>query len=243
VDVTELVERVADLATGGFDEAGDVHISHSGAQQKGQINGGVRNLVTNEIEDQRTGRAFASHRDGDVGAARSFEQTGDGGGVHAFSGFTVNGDDFIAGADAGFIRWSSFEGIEDDDLNLAAGGWLGLNGHADAVVLAVLVLAHLGKSFGVVEVRMGIEDVKHAWNRAIVDSLVGLVRVEGFCVVLLDQGIDVGEGVEGVAQGGLITSGLGGNLLVDEGADDGAGCQKDGSGEECATSAGSHGLG
>jgi len=85
--------------------------------------------------------------------------------------------------------------------------------------------------------------VKHAGDRAVVDCFVCLVGVEGLGVVLFDQRVDIGEGVEGVAQGGLVAGGLGDDLLVDEGADDGAGGQKNGSGEECAASTGSHGLG
>ena len=177
-----------------------------------------------------------------MGAAWAFEHGGDGGGVHAVGGFAVDGEDDVAGADAGFVGGGAFEGVEDDDLGLAVWGGLRLDGHADAVVLAVLVFAHLGEGLGIVEVGVGIEDVEHAGDGAVVDGLVGLVGVEVLGVVLLDEGVDVGEGVEGVAQGGLVGGGLGGDLLVDEGAEDGAGGEKEGDGEECATSAGSHRL-
>jgi len=139
-----------------------------------------------------------------VGAACSFEEGGDCGGVHTLGGFAVDGENLVAGTNAGFVGGCSFEGIEDDDLGFAVGRGLGLNGHADAVVFAVLVLAHLSEGLGVVKVRVGIEDVEHAGDGAVVDGLVGLVGIEGLGVVLLDERVDVGERVERVAQSGLI---------------------------------------
>ena len=162
----------------------------------------------------------------------AFEEGGDGGGVHAVGGFAVDGEDHVAGPDAGLEGGSAFKGIEDDDLGLAVGGGLRLDGHADAVVLAVLVFAHLGVGLGVVEVGVRVEDVQHARDGAVVDGLVGLVGVHGLGVVLLDERVDVGEGVERVAQGGLVAGGLGGDLLVDERAEDGAGGEKECGGEE-----------
>ena len=81
---------------------------------------------------------------------------------------------------------------------------LRLDGHADAVVLAVLVFAHLREGLWIVEVGVGIEDVEHGRDGAVVDGFVGLVGGELFGVVLLDDGVDVGEAVERVAKGGLV---------------------------------------
>ena len=216
VDVAELVERVADFVAGGFDEAGDVDVADAGAKQEGEVDRGTGNLVADEIEDQWAGGAFAHHRDGDVGAACAFEHGGYAGGVHAFGGFAVDGENLVAWADAGFIGGGAFEGVEDYYFGFAAGGGLWLDGHANAVVLAVLVLAHLGEGFGVVEVGVWIKDVEHAGDGTVVDGFVGLVGVEGLGVVLLDEGVDIGEGVERVAEGGLIAGRLGGDFLVDK---------------------------
>ena len=98
----------------------------------------------------------------------------------------------------------AFEGGEDDDLGGAVFVGLGLDAHADAVVLAVLVFAHLGEGLGVIEVGVGVQGVEHARDGAVVDGLVGLVGVQLVGVVLLDDGVDVGEGPEAVAQGGLV---------------------------------------
>ena len=125
----------------------------------------------------------------------------------------------------------------------AAGDGLRLDRHADAVVLAVLVFAHLGEGLWIVEVGVRIEDVEHARDGAVVDGLVGLVGGQLLRVVLLDEGVDAGEGVQAVTEGGLIRRGLGGDLLVDERTEKGAGCEEKGGGEECAAGAGSHGLG
>src|ERR1700737_1305649 len=99
-----------------------------------------------------------------MGATRTFEERGYAGSVHALGGFAVNGKDFITGPNAGLVGGGPFKGIEDDDLRLtvAIGDGLGLDGHADAVVLAMLIFAHLGVGFWIVEVGMRVEDVEHA---------------------------------------------------------------------------------
>ena len=66
---TEVVERVADFVAGGLDKAGDVDVADAGTDQEGEIDGGTRNLVADEVEDEGLGCAFAAHGDGDVGAA------------------------------------------------------------------------------------------------------------------------------------------------------------------------------
>ncbi len=65
----ELVERVADFAAGGLDEAGDVDVADAGADEEGEVDGGSGDFVADEIEDQGLGGAFAHHGDRDVGAA------------------------------------------------------------------------------------------------------------------------------------------------------------------------------
>ena len=130
-----------------------------------------------------------------------FEHGGDGGGVHAFGGLAVDGEDDVAGPDAGFVGRACLQ------RGRGRRSWfvrLRLDRHADAVVLAVLVFAHLREGLGVVEVGVGIEHVEHAGDGAVVDGLVDLVGVEVLGVVLLDDGVDIGEGVQGVAQGGLV---------------------------------------
>jgi len=87
-----------------------------------------------------------------VSATSAFEERGDCGGVHTLGGFAVDGENLIAGTNTGFEGRSSLEGVEDDDLGFAVRRRLRLDGHADAVVLAVLIFAHLGEGFGIVKV-------------------------------------------------------------------------------------------
>ena len=74
-------------------------------------------------------------------------------------------------------------------------------------------------------------------------ALSTLSCVQRLGVVLLDDRIHVGELVQRVAQRGLVGGGLGRDLLVDQRAEEGAGCQEQSDGEECAAGAGGHRLG
>lgn len=238
----EFIECLSDFAAGGLDEAGYVDVADAGPDEEGEVYGVVGDFVTDEIEDEGPGGTFALHGDGDVGTFGALEERGDGGGVHASYALGVDDLDDVAGADAGLDGRRAVKGGEDDDLGGSFLVGLGLNLHADAVVLAVLVFAHLGEGLGVVEVGVGVEDVEHAGDGPVVDGLVGLLGVELICIILLDEGVDVGEGMEGVAEGGLVGGGLGGDLLADDGADDGAGGEEDGSGEESASGTDGHEL-
>ena len=239
----EVVQRVAHFAAGGLHEVGDVDVSDAGLEQEGEIDGVAWDLVAHEIEAERAVVALALHDDQDVGSPGALEHGCDGSGVEAFGGFTVDRKDQVSGADSGFVGGRSLERGEHDDVGHSSLIQLGLDGHANAVVLAMLLLAHLGEGLGVVKVGVRVEGVQHAGDGAVVDGLVDFVLVQGLCVVLLDQAVDVGELVQGVAQGGLVGCGLCGDLVADEGAGEGAACQKEGDGEESAAGAWGHRLG
>ena len=136
-----------------------------------------------------------------------------------------------AGAEGG----GSLGGI--DDVNLVA---LLLDGHADAEVVAALVLAHAGVFLGVVKVGVGVEHAQHARNRPVVEDRVGLVAGDGLGVILLDQRIDAAEGAETVAQLALVLRRLGPHLALQNAAHDGADSKKQNHGNESAACAGSH---
>lgn len=226
MDVAEAVERIAYFAASSLDEAVDVNVTDAGTDEKGEVDGGTRNLITDEIKDQGTRGAFAANGDRNVSAARSFEKGGDAGRIHAFRGFAVDGENLVARPDTGFIGRGSFKGIEDDDLGLAIAGGLRLDGHADAVVLAVLLLTHLRVGFRVVEVGVRVKDMEHAGDGPVVNRLVGLVGVQRLGVVLFDERVDIREGMEGISEGGLVAGGLSSDLLIDQRAEDGAGGEK-----------------
>ena len=114
----EVIERVADFAAGGFDETGDVDVADAGPDQEGQIDRRTRDLIADQIEDQRLGCAFAADRDRDMGAAGAFQQCGDCGRIHAVGGFAVDRNDHVARTDACFVGGRSLEGIETTILVL-----------------------------------------------------------------------------------------------------------------------------
>ena len=60
-------------------EVRDVDVADARADEEGEIDGGMRDIVADEIEDERLGGAFALHGDGDVGALGTLEERGDGG--------------------------------------------------------------------------------------------------------------------------------------------------------------------
>ena len=239
--LAELVERFADFACGVLLEAGNVHIADAGANLEGKIDGGAGDFVAGKVEGEVLGRALACDDDRNVGAACALEQRGDGGRIHAVGGLAVDRNDLVAGPDAGLERRRAFKGEEHEDAQGTV-HQLRLDGHADAVVAAVLLFAHLRVCLRIVEVGMGVERVQHARDGSIVDGLVAAVGVHLFGVVLLYDGVDGGEGLERVAQGGLVGRGLRRHPLADDGAEDAAGGEKKRNGKESASGAWGHRL-
>ena len=86
---------------------------------------------------------------------------------------------------AGLVSGRSGEGIDDDDFVVARA-----DGHAHAVVFAALVFAHERVGLGIKEIGVRVERMQHAGDGAVVDCLI---RIHRLGVVILDEGIDVGE--------------------------------------------------
>ena len=139
--------------------------------------------------------------------------------------------------DAGAEGRGILDRVDNDDL--AA---LGLDEHADAVILAVLVFLHAGVGFGVVEAGVGIEGVQHLRNGAVVDGLVGHVAGERLSVVPGHDVVDSTEGLEAVAEGGFVGSGLRTDLLAENHAAERADGKENDEGEEGAASADGHAV-
>ena len=127
------------------------------------------------------------------------------------------------------------DGIDDDDFAV-----LLHDEHADTVILAVLVFLHPGVGFGVVEAGVGIEGVQHLRDSAVVDGFVGHIAGEGLSVVLRDDVIDRAEGLEAIAEGGLVLGGLRADLLAEHHTAQRADGKEDDEGEEGATGADGH---
>ena len=155
-------------------------------------------FVANDVERQWFGAAFAAYHDLDLGALRAAEKVCDFGGVQRVNTLVIHFQKHVAWADTGFIGWGTTERSDHDGLARAL---LRANLHADAVVFAVLLFAQSGEVLGIKEIRVGIEGAQHAWDRALVDALVGrhLVRK-----ILLNQVVDLGERVQAVIDGFVV---------------------------------------
>ena len=194
-EIAKLVQRLGNLFFRRLVEAGDVQVSNARPDQEMNVHAVARNLVAHQGELHRFLHAFA--RDADVYSRplRPFEQIGDVAGAHVLGGFAVYRDDHVPRMNAGFIGRRAGEGKDHDDFIVARS-----HRHPDAVVFAALVLAHQGIRLGIEEIRMRIERVQHPGNRTVVDGLVGIHR---FGIIVLDEGIDIGELLQAVLDVGV----------------------------------------
>ena len=112
----------------------------------------------------------------------------------------IDGGNHVAWTDAGPVGWRSLKRKDHHDL-LRGSDSLRLDRHPDAVVLAVLVFAHLRVGLRVIEAGVRIEGAQHPRDGAVVDHLAGLVAGQRIGVILRDQVVDIGEGAKIVAKG------------------------------------------
>ena len=83
-------------------------------------------------------------------------------------------------------------GKDNHDL-LRGSNSLRLDRHSHAVILPVLVLAHLRVGLRVIEAGVRIEGAQHPRDGAVVDHLAGLVAGQRIGVILRDQVVNIGE--------------------------------------------------
>ena len=194
-EVAHLIERFTYFVLSRFLEAGDVHVAYARPDHEMEINAVAGNLVANNAELERMVSAFPQHGDTHCGALGPFEQVGDVGGAHIVGRLAVDGGDDIAGPNAGSVGWGTDERGDYDDLIIARA-----DRHADAVILAALLLAKLRIRLWIKEIGVRVELVQHARDGSVVDGLVGIHRVG---VVLFDRLIHFGELLEAVANVGV----------------------------------------
>ena len=207
---------------GRLHEVRDVDIPNARPDHERNIHRVLRNLIANQVERQRLGRALASHRHRNMRPAWPLQQGSHRSRVHILRRLAIHRENHIARMDTRPIRRCSLHRRHNHNLIV-----LRLNPHAYAVVLAALVLAHLRVALRIVEIRMWIEHMQHARNRPIVDRLVHLVGVQFVGVVLLHQRVDVRELLHRVAQRRLIRGRLRSNPATDKRARKPTGCKKD----------------
>ena len=199
LEIAEAVDGVLHLLAGGFLELREMDVADAGTNLILEIDGGMRNLVANQVEDQRLGLAVAQHGHFNLRSLGALERLRYLVGGPAIGGFAVHRDDLVAGMNAGAERGRVLVGRDHEDLVV-----LLLDDHADAVIVAALVFAQAGVGLGIVEMRVRIEHLQHAGDGAVVDGVIGLVAGDGLGVVLLHQRIDVGKGLQAVAELALV---------------------------------------
>src|SRR5579863_6632804 len=135
--IAHFIERLRDFFFRSLVEAGHVQVADAGTNQKMHVYAVARNLIAYQRELHRFLYAFA--RDADVygRALRSLQQISNVTGAHVLGGLAIDRDDYVAGMNARFIGGSASEGKNNDDFVVARA-----DGHAHAVILAALVLAH-----------------------------------------------------------------------------------------------------
>src|SRR3981081_2755485 len=110
-----------------------MHIADAGPNEEMHVNAVARNFIADEGE--LNGFFHAITRDADVNRRPlwTFQQVSNISGAHVLGGFSVDGNDHVAGVDAGLISGRAYEGENHDDFVVARS-----DRHAYAVVLAVL---------------------------------------------------------------------------------------------------------
>ena len=162
------------------------------------------------------------------GPFRAFKQIGHVPCAHVVGGFAIHGDDNVARPDAGAISRCSNKRRNHDNFIIT---WP--HRHAHAVVFAALILAQQGIRLRIEKIRMRIEHVQHAGNRAVVNGLIGIHRLR---VILLHHVVDCGELAQAVADIRISASRCRrSDLLPEEHPQKSANYENENNQEECAT--------
>ena len=172
-----------------------MHVADARLDQEVHVDAVARNLVAHQGELHRLLDAFA--RDADVNrcALGALQHVRNVAGTHVLGGLAIDGDNHVARMNASLIRGRAGEGVNHNDFVVARA-----DGHADAVVLAALVLAHQRVGLGIKEVRVRVERVQHPGDRAVVNGLISIHRLG---VILLDESVNIGELLKAVLDVGV----------------------------------------
>ena len=101
LQIAEAIDGVFHLLAGGLLELRQMDVADAGTDLEFQIDGGMGNLVANEVENQGLGLAVTNHGDLNVRALRSFERFRDLVGGPAVCRFAVDSDHLVARMDTG----------------------------------------------------------------------------------------------------------------------------------------------
>src|SRR5437868_8738323 len=230
--IAHFVERLGDLMLSGLLEAGNVHVTDPGADEEMEVDAVAGNLVTDDGEFERLIGALAEDSDAHRGSLGPFEQLGNFRRTEVVRRLAIDRHNDVAGMNARAVGRRTHKRSYDNDLVVARA-----DGHADAVILAALCYPKQGIGLGIEEIGMGIEGVEHARDGTVVDRFVRVYRLS---IVLLDDVINLGEGVETVADVSIASCGGGSNPLTKEHSQETTSYEDQNYEEKRATSATNH---
>src|SRR5579872_523116 len=190
LQIAEFIERFRNFLFGCLVESADVHVADAWPNQEVNVHAVARNLVAHQREFHGFFYALTRNADMDGCTLGTFQQVGNIARAHVLGRLTIDRDDYVSGMNTRLVGRRSGEGEDHDNFVIARP-----DGHAHAVVLAALILAHQCIGFGIEEIRVGIERVQHSRDSAVVDRLI---RVNRLGIVLFDDGVNIGELFEAV---------------------------------------------
>ena len=191
-EIIQLLERFGQIAVGGFVEGRDAHVADAGLHHLREFNARAGNFVAHDGHFDGLVPAFASQRNVNGGSLGALQHVGHLRGGEAGAVLAVNLQDRVAGANTRFCSRRSHEGRKHHGLVLAR-----RDGHADAVIFSFLLFAEQRVLLRIEKVRVRIEHVQHARNRAVVD---GLVYIDRIGVIALDDRKHAREAFDGILQ-------------------------------------------
>ena len=153
--------------------------------QEMQINAVPRNLVTHDREFQGFVGPFAQDRDVDRRTLRALQQISNVAGIHVVSGLAVHRNNDVSGMNSRTVGRCSNKWRDDNHLVVSRA-----DRHSHAVVLPALIFPQQRIGLWIEEIRVRIEHVQHAGNRAVVNRFIGVYRLG---IILLDDVIDLCE--------------------------------------------------
>ena len=203
VVLAQLLQAVFQLLASIFSELLDEDVGDAGLQPDGVFNAAARDFVADDREVDGLIAAFARNHDGDLRAARTFQQVGDLGGGQVVGGLVVHLHDDVARPDARAVGGGAGERRDHHGLAVERPHL-----HAHAEVVALLVLTQELIIARIEEIGVRVEGAECARDGALIDGFIGIHLVGE---VLFHQAVNAGERFQAGAD--VIAIGDGGSRL------------------------------
>ena len=193
----KLFDGIVQFLRGVRVPTGDADVRIAGLQEEGAVDGGRVDEFGRECERKWVGEALAANIGGDFLLASLREELDDLLGLKGLDGDVVDGDELVAGLDAGFIRGRAWKGLQENDLARQDGDHT-----SETLLLGLLHLFELLELGLIEELGVRIELVKHGRDGALVNRFFGGGGIGGLCFEsgedvdeLFEVGVDFGRGV------------------------------------------------